>query len=108
MATKIFDIETNEVHELSLITDGQDFLFEVISNIDPDGHWYTERDDAEFEMGSADLAWWTRWAEREQRINAVAQERGEDTIKAICGLADEYGHDLEVLQDRCEEYLGLK
>ena len=107
MATRIFNTTDQTITTLSLITDGQDFLFDVIGNSDGDGRWYTDRDDADFAMNEDDLAWWTRWAEREQVINDTAQGMGEDAINGICQLASEWGHDFEVLQDKCEEYLGL-
>lgn len=105
--TKIFNTDTNEVVELQVVSDGQDFLAEVIGNSDQQGHWLTERDDADFEMDEADCAWWERWAEREQAILDKANEMGEPAIEKLCELAGEYGHDFEELQDKEEEYLGI-
>jgi len=106
MATRIYDRDANEVVELSLMADGQDFLFEIIGNSDADGSWVTEREDAEFEMDGRDLSWWHSWAEREQLINDVAQERGEDAIRALCEIDQDYP-DMEEAQAMKWEYLGI-
>lgn len=109
MATKIFNTDTNEVVELQVLTDGQDFLAEVIGGCDQEGKWASEDmpDSADFAMSDIELSWWERWAEREQRIIDKSQEMGEDAINAIVDLVDLYGSDMEALQDAEEEFLGI-
>lgn len=104
MATRIYNTSTDEVIEAQLTSDGQDFLFEVMGYSGVD---VSEREDAEFELAQDELDWWLRWAEREQRILDTTNELGEDAINAIADLAAEYGYDLEVLQDKEEELLGI-
>lgn len=109
MSTKIYNTDTKTIAELEVITDGQDFLFEVIGGCNQDGMYYTEDmpDYADFAMDTENLEWWIRWAEREQRILDESQSRGEDAIQAMCDLAGEYGYDMELLQDKEEEWLGI-
>ena len=108
MATKIFNTTTKETVELELRSDGQDFLADVIGGCDQDGRYASEdMNDAEFAMDGEDLGWWVRWTEREQRILDKANELGEEAVDGICRLAAEYGHDMELLQDKEEEYLGI-
>lgn len=109
MATKIFNTTTKQTVELELICDGQDFLADVINGCDQDGRYASEDmpDDAHFAMDDEDLDWWTRWTEREQRILDKTEELGDEAQQAIAGLAAEYGSDLELLQDKEEEYLGI-
>lgn len=104
MATKIYNTTTGEIIEAAVKSDGQDFLCDVMagSGVEP-----SERDDADFDLADDETEWWLRWAEREQRINDRANELGEDAINAICGLATEYGYDLELLQDESEKLLGI-
>lgn len=110
MATKIFNTTTKKMVELELICDGQDFLTDVINGCDQDGRYASEDmpDDAYFAMDDEDLDWWIRWTEREQRILDKTEELGDEAQQAIAGLAAEYGSDLELLQDKEEEYLGIK
>ena len=109
MATKIFNTTTKETVELELICDGQDFLADVIGGCDQDGRYASEDmdTDAMFAMDEEDLDWWVRWTEREQRILDKTEELGDEAQRAIAGLAAEYGSDLELLQDKEEEYLGI-
>ena len=109
MATKIYNTETNEVVELTLMSDGQDFLADVIGGCYQAGKWASEDmpENAEFAMTSEELAWWEDWAEREQRILERANEIGEEAIEKLCELARDYGHDMEILQVEEEKYLGL-
>lgn len=108
MATRIYNKTDQTIEVLYLVSEsGVDYLGDVIANSDWDNNWETDRDDADFEMDEDDLAWWTRWSTREQRINDEVDARGEEAISAICQLASEWGHDFETLQDKCEEYLGL-
>lgn len=110
MATKIFNTDTKQTTTLELICDGQDFLAEVIGGCDQQGRYASEDmdTDAAFAVDSDDLAWWERWAEREQRILDKVEELGDEAQQAIAGLAEEYGSDLELLQDKEEEYLGIE
>lgn len=108
MATKIYNTDTKEIVELSVISDGQDFIGEVIGQCNTDGMFYAEDmpETAEFAMDAESVSWWERWAEREQAILDKANEVGEEAIQAICDLANEYD-DMELLQDKEEEYLGI-
>lgn len=110
MATMIWNTETHEMSELALISDGQDFLAEVIGGCNQDGCYYTDDmpDEADFAMDTKSLEWWERWTGREQIINDRIEELGDDAQHAVAGLAAEYGHDLELLQDKEEEYLGIR
>lgn len=109
MATRIYNTDTKEITELEVITDGQDFLAEVIGGCDCKGEWASADmpDDANFAMSSEELEWWERWAEREQAINDRIEELGDDAQHAVAGLAADYGYDMELLQEKEEEYLGI-
>lgn len=109
MATTIYNTDTKELVKLEVISDGQDFLAEVIGGCDQEGKWASEDmpEGADFAMDEMEMSWWERWAEREQRILDRANELGEAAIQRICELADDYGHDMELLQDEEEEYLGI-
>lgn len=110
MATRIWNTDTGEMVELQVISDGQDFLADVIGGCDQTGEWASEDmpEEAEFAMDSDDLGWWERWADREQAILDRTNELGEDAIQAICDLGGEYGSDMELLQEKEEELLGLR
>lgn len=109
MAAKIYDTQAKTITKLELISDGQDFLSDVIGGCNQDGCYYTEDmpDEADFAMDSQTLAWWEDWAEREQVILDTANEIGEEAIERLCELAGEYGHDMEALQVEEEKYLGI-
>lgn len=104
MATKIYNTTTGEIVEAELISDGVNFLFDVMGG---SGVEASERDDADFDLPDDEVDWWVRWAEREQRILDKANELGEDAINEVAKLADKYGHDFELLQDKEEELLGI-
>ena len=110
MATKIFNTTTKETVELELLSDGIDFLADVIGGCDQECRYVSEDmdTDARFAMDDEDLGWWIRWTEREQRILDKTEELGDEAQQAIAGLAAEYGSDLELLQDKEEEYLGIE
>ena len=109
MATKIWNIDTHEMTELTLMSDGLNFLDEVIGGCDQDGMFYTEDmpEEADFAMDSENLAWWEDWAEREQVILDKANEIGEEAIEKLSELAMDYGHDMEMLQVEEEKFLGI-
>lgn len=109
MATRIYNTDTKQVVELECLSDGQDFLADVIGGCDQDGRYASVEmpDDADFAMGSEDLGWWRDWATREERILDKANEIGEEAIKKLCELGGEYGYDLGLLQDKEEEFLGI-
>ena len=102
--TTIYNTSTNEKVELELISNGMDFLPDVMGGC---GLERSARDDADFDLDDDDAAWWLRWAEREQRIIDRAEELGEEADMILCGLAAEYGHDMELLQDMEEKALGI-
>ena len=105
MAT-IFNTTTNTIEEVTLLCDGSDMMNDIIANNDFEGRWMTE-EDADFQMEAGDLDWWKEWARREQRITDMANEIGEEAIDGIAKLGQDYGYDMEVLQDKEEEYLGI-
>ena len=109
MATKIWNIDTHEMTELTLMSDGLNFLDDVIGGCNQDGMFYTEDmpEEADFAMDSENLAWWEDWAEREQVILDRANEIGEEAIEKIAELAMDYGHDMEMLQVEEEKFLGI-
>lgn len=102
MATRIHNTSTGEIVEATLISNGIDFLFDVMGN---SGAKLSEREDAEFDLDDYETHWWLRWAEREQRILDKTEELGEEAEGVIAQLAAEYGHDFELLQDKEEEFL---
>ena len=108
MATRIWNTDTHEMTELTLMSDGQNFLDEIIGGCNQDGMFYTEDmpEEADFSMHTENLDWWVRWTEREQRINDTAQERGEEAIQAVAKIAAD-NSDMEYAQDLEEEYLGI-
>lgn len=105
MATTIRNTGTNELHELTLMSSGIDFLFDVMAN---SGMEMSEREDCEFELDNEETLWWERWARREQRILDRTEELGEEAEAIVAGLAQEYGHDFELLQDETEKALGIE
>ena len=103
MATYIHNTDDNQVYCLECIVDGVDILGDVIGgSLTPD-----RSDDQGWLMGTDEMEWWRRWAEREERICAAYAEADEDTRaeyeRAIIGN----GHDLELLQDVQERVLGI-
>ena len=109
MATRIWNKDTAEMVELQVISDGQDFLAEVIGGCDQDGMFSAEDmpNEADFAMDSENLAWWEDWAGREQAILDKANEIGEEAIEKLSELAIDYGHDMETLQIEEERFLGI-
>lgn len=106
MATRIYNTTTNEVVEATVIGDGQDFLFEIMKN---NGVLPAERDDAEFELDDEETEWWLRYARREQRIIESMNEQGEEAIMGVALISSSNSYnDPEELQDRLEEFLGIK
>ena len=100
---KIRDIFTGEVVELVLVDDfGSDYLDDVIGGaggVKDDGRWL---------MDSDDIEWWTRWVEREERINAAYNATLDDHVLSEYERAViDYGYDMELLQDKLEEVLGI-
>lgn len=109
MATRIYNTDTFETIELSVITDGQDFLAEVIGGCDCKGEWASAEmpDDANFAMSGEELDWWERWSVREQAILDRVEELGDDAQQMVARLAADYGYDMDLLQGKEEEYLGI-
>lgn len=104
---KIFNTETKEIVELTLMFEGQDISNEIIGGCNQDGCFNTEDqpDVADWAMDTEGIEWWTRWVEREEAILAATDT--DEKAAMIAGLAAEYGHDMEVLQDKSEEALGI-
>ena len=105
MATRIYVTDKYVIMELSVISDGQDFMADMIGEFDDEGKYYTSHAGSDFEMPSEDFEWWAEWAYREQRILDEANARGEKAIDAISRMSAEYGSDLDALHDAQERYL---
>lgn len=106
MATRIYDTTTKEVVEATVISGGQDFLFEIMKN---NGVVPSERDDAEFELDGEETEWWLRYARREQRIVESMNEQGDEAIMGVALISSSNSYnDLEELQDALEDFLGIK
>ena len=107
--TVIYNTDTKSIVKLQVISDGQDFLADVIGGCDQGGTWASVDmpENADFAMSGEELEWWEKWAEREQRILDRANEIGEAAVEKLCELASIYGNDFELLQDKEEEFLGI-
>lgn len=106
--TNIFNTGTKEVTSLAVVSDGMDFLSDVIGGCYFADEVTTEDmpEGCDFAMTDEDVRWWTRWAEREQAIIDAANEIGEEAIEGITRLSMQYS-DFEELQYAEEKFLGL-
>ena len=95
----IKNVTTNETHVITCLADGIDILSDVL------GGSGFESDDEGWLLDSEDIEWWSKWAEREERITA-AYERADDEVRKACEQAViEWGYDLGLLQDEQEKIL---
>lgn len=103
MATKIRNTDTGELVEIALIhgPSGPDFLCDVMGGA---GCTLSDEDGIDFALDAEEVAWWTRWAEREQRINDTIEERG---LENIIPCFYDGAPDWESAQDEYEKFLGL-
>ena len=113
MATKIFNTTTGKIHELQLIDrkSGQDFLSDVIGGCNQSDEWLDgipDGMDVNYAMDDEQVAWWRRWAEREQRINDALVEADEETRRKILTTYNDYDWDMELPQDKVFELLGIE
>lgn len=119
MAT-IKNITTNEIVEVSCFVDGEDILSDVMGNSGVDVVALSDSDidqlvragetnapEWAYALDSDDVAWWERWASREERITEAYAEADEDARIAYEKAIEECGHDFEALQDAQEEVLGI-
>ena len=101
MATRIKNTTTGEIIELEFISNGIDFLADVLGGCgidsDEDGWLLDERD----------IAWWTQWCEREERITDAYKQADKATRTECEQAVIEFGHDYDTLQDVQEEILGI-
>ena len=100
--TSVKNLTTGEVVELECVVCGIDILADVMggSGVEHGGeHWAMEDDD---------VLWWTRWAEREERICSAYDEADDDTRRAYEEAIVRWGHDMEALQDEQERVLGIE
>lgn len=101
MATRIKNTDTGEIVELEFISNGIDFLADVLGGCgidsDEDGWLLDERD----------IAWWTQWCEREERITDAYKQADKATRTECEQAVIEFGHDYDTLQDVQEEILGI-
>lgn len=101
MATEIRNTSTNETIELACTIDGIDILGDVLGN---NG---APHDGETFALDANDIAWWGRWASREERIHD-AYEAANEAERAACDrAAAERSDDLEAAQDAMEAALGI-
>ena len=102
MATRIKNTTTGEIIELEFISNGIDFLADVLGGCgidsDEDGWLLDERE----------VAWWTQWCEREARINEAYGTADKATRIEYEQAVIEFGHDYDTLQDVLEEILGIE
>lgn len=102
MATRIKNTDTGEIVELEFISNGIDFLADVLGGCgidsDEDGWLLDERD----------IAWWTQWCEREERITDAYKQADKATRTECEQAVIEFGHDYDTLQDVQEEILGIE
>ena len=98
---RIKNTANNTITELDYIVDGTDMLGDVLGN-----YGFTYDDDG-WLLDSHDIEWWTRWARREEAINAAYEKADEDTRERYHKAVVDSGSDLEVLQDELEGVLGI-
>lgn len=102
MATRIKNTDTGEIVELECLSNGIDFLADVLGGCgidsDEDGWLLDERD----------IAWWTQWCEREERITDAYKQADKATRTECEQAVIEFGHDYDTLQDVQEEILGIE
>ena len=103
MATTIYNIETGEVKALEFRVNGCNILNDIIGN-----SGYKVHSEYDFEMDSAEIEWWERWIERENRINEAYEAADQDTRVEYEKAVSDYGYDLEALQDVLEGILGIE
>lgn len=114
MATKIYNTETGEVHNLELINreSGQDFLSDVIGGCNQSDEWLNgipeHRDDVDYAMSAEEVAWWERWASREQRINDIYNASDKGMKAKISATYADYDWDMWLPQDKVFELLGFE
>lgn len=107
MSTKIKNTTTGEITELACIIEGQDILADVMGGAGVPQVPANEGGDWAFGLEDGDVEWWSRWAEREERIVSAYEDASEDERKAYERAISEWGHDYERLQDLQEVALGL-
>lgn len=116
MAT-IKNTTTGEITEITCIVDGADILADVMGGSDIPVTALTDEEVAAndspnapewaYALDADEADWWTRWAEREERIAAAYEDANEDERRAYEEAINDWGSDLEALQDAQEIALGL-
>jgi hypothetical protein len=96
----------DEVKTLWLVSNGNDFLWDVIGNSMSEGDGVSFGDGTDFEMTEEAYRWWKRWAFREQVILNEVDRLGEWAQNKVSELAGIYS-DFDDLQDAEFEALGL-
>lgn len=99
--TTIKNTETSEITTIECIVDGIDILADVM------GGTGVERDEDGFLLDSDDIDWWARWAEREERIADAYADADDQMREEYEQAINEWGHDMEALQDEQERVLGI-
>lgn len=102
MATKIKNTTTGEIIELELLNGvGINCLDDVL------GGCGLESNDEGWLLDEREVAWWTQWCEREERINEAYGTADKATRIEYEQAVIEFGHDYDTLQDVLEEILGI-
>lgn len=102
MATRIKNTDTGEIVELEFISNGIDFLADVLGGCGIDS------DEDGWLLDDRDIAWWTQWCEREERITDAYKQADKATRTECEQAVIEFGHDYDTLQDVQEEILGIE
>ena len=107
--TKIYNLDTMEVHELFLHdTNGVDILQSIIEGSGDEQETLDDiPDDCDFAMNDDDIEWWETWAMREERINEKLDALGVGEIAKVPNFYDQY-LSWEDAQTAYEEYLGIE
>lgn len=106
--TTIKIIETNEVRTLSLMSNGIDFLGDVIYQMTYEGSGIMMGEDTDFEMSEEAFEWWADWSAREERINEALDNASKETLEEHVRIIDDYCTDMEELQRQECELLGIE
>jgi len=103
MATKIKNTTTGEIIELELLNGvGINCLDDVL------GGCGLESNDEGWLLDEGEIAWWTQWCEREERITDAYKQADKATRTECEQAVIEFGHDYDTLQDVQEEILGIE
>lgn len=106
--TTIKVTDTNEVRTLSLVSNGYDYLADVLGPMTYEGSGIMVGEDTDFEMSEEAFDWWADWSAREERINEALDNASKETLEEHVRLIDDYCTDMEELQRQECELLGIE